>query len=326
MKFNCFTFLICFISITALADFQANRDQDYHEYHMRIEGAEKLISDEKFKEALNIYDQVFIAYDFIFSRDYKIAAQLALYIDERQRAFQYIKGGIAAGWNLKKLKKNKFLAPLQDDPEWKTIEEEYDSLYNQYLARIDQNIREKVRLLFKKDQRKALGALFRIGDKAQEKYATKKFAPHSEIQFEELSIILENKGYPGEQHIGNNYWMATIISHHNSITQEYVKSDTLYNFIKPKLIQAIYKGQMSPYEFALVDDWQKAVSSDRTEPGYGYINPPNQSTLSKTNELRQVIGLRLVELRNKLIDVEYRTGINFYLPDWIEGKILIECK
>jgi len=33
-----------------------------------------------------------------------------------------------------------------------------------------------------------------------------------------------------------------------------------------------------------------------------------------------------VALRNKLIDVENKTGINFYLPDWVKGKIIIENK
>jgi len=88
MNLNYFTFLFCFISITAIADLITDRDQDYQEYHKQIVEAEKLIGDEKFKEALNIYDQVFMTYDFVFSRDYKIAAQLALYIDERQKAFQ----------------------------------------------------------------------------------------------------------------------------------------------------------------------------------------------------------------------------------------------
>ncbi len=324
MKFNCLTFLFYFLSIAVLANLQANRDQDYHKYHMQIVEAEKLMGDEKFKEALNIYDQVFLDYDFIFLRDYKIAAQVAFYINEKKKAFQYIKEGITAGWNLKELKKNKFLEPLQDDAEWKTIEQEYDSLYNQYLVRIDQNIREEVQLMFKKDQRKAIGALFRIGNKSQERYGTKKFAPHSENQMFELIDILNNDDYPGEKIIGNDFWMSTIIGHHNSISYEYVMKDTLYNFIKPKLIRAIENGEMSPYEFALIDDWQKAVSSDRRESGYGYLNSPNQSTLSKTNELRKVIGLRSVELRNKLVDVEKKTGMNFYLPNWIKGKINVE--
>jgi hypothetical protein len=140
----------------------------------------------------------------------------------------------------------------------------------------------------------------------------------------ELIKILDDQGYPGEQLIGNNYWMSTILSHHNSISKEYVNQDTLYNFIKPKLIKAIENGQISPYEFAMIDDWYIAVNSGRTQTGYGFLNPPLSSTLTETNKLREKIGLRTIELRNKLVDVENETGINFYLPDWIKGKIKVE--
>ena len=178
--------------------------------------------------------------------------------------------------------------------------------------------------MFKKDQGKALGALFRIGDKAQEKYAMKKFAPHSEIQMTKLIKILENQGYPGERLIGNDYWMSTIISHHNSISKSYAQKDTLYSFIKPMLYQAIKEGQISPYEYAMIDDWYIAVSTNRTESGYGFLNLPDQATLSETNLLRHRIGLRSIALRNKLVEVENYTGMNFYLPDWVEGIIEVE--
>ena len=320
--------IILFSSIQLLGStkYESNENFGYINYHELIIEAEGLISEEKFSEALMKYDKIFRSYDFIFLRDYKIVSQLALYIGEEEKALYYIKKGITSGWTLKALNANKFLKPLQIKPEWKALEKDYDSLHNQNLARIDLSAKEKVHAMFKKDQKKALGALLRIGDKAQERYALKKFAPHSENQIKELIKLLENQGYPGERLIGNNYWMSTIVSHHNSITQEYVKNDTLYKFIRPLLIQAINKGQISPYEFALIDDWQKAVSFNRASAGYGFLNPPSQSTLSKTNDLRLAIGLRPVELRNKLIDVENKTGLNLYLPDWVKGKIIIEQK
>lgn len=322
MKFYLLAFNL--ILLTFSSGFHGNENQDYSEYHKQIIEAERHIVQEKYEEALRIYEQNFKRYEFIFLRDYKVASQLALYLDNKINAFNYIKDGIAAGWELKELKHAKFLVPLQDDPGWKTIEEEYTTYRTEYLQRIDEQLREKVQKMFKKDQSKAMGALIRIGDKAQEKYTNKKFAPHSEAQLSELIEILENKGYPGEKIIGNDYWMSTIISHHNSISKDFVHKDTLYNFIKPMLIQAIKNGQMSPYEYALIDDWQKALSSDRSEPGYGFLYPPNQSTLAETNELRQKIGLRTVEIRNKLVDVEKRTGMNLYLPDWIKGEIVVE--
>ena len=316
--------VFCLIPIVTLKEFQVNENLDYLKYHVQINEVEILLSQEAFEDALIAYEQIFEIYDFVFLRDYKVAAQLALYLDDRKIALDLLRKGIAAGWELKNIKKNNFLKPLQEDPEWSAIEQSYSNLHSQYGTRIDWDLREIVHLMFKKDQKKAMGALFRIGNKAQERYGTKKFAPHSEIQIFELIGILNKNGYPGEKLIGNDFWMSTIISHHNSISQEYSKKDTLYNFIKPKLIRAIEKGEMSPYEYALMDDWQIVVSSGRTKPGYGFLMPPTDSTLSKTNQLRQKIGLRTIEIRNKLVDVEKKTGMNFYLPNWIKGKINIE--
>ena len=312
------------VTIFTFSGIQTNENLDYIEYHKQITEAEKLLSEEQFRDALVRYEQIFTLYDFVFLRDYKVASQLALYLDDKTKAFVYLKEGIAAGWQLKDIRKKKFFKVLLKEPEWITIEQSYSNLRSQYITRIDRGLGEKVRLMFKNDQKKAMGALFRLGNKAQEKYGTKKFAPHSEIQIFELIGVLNKKGYPGEKLIGNDYWMSTIIGHHNSISLEYSKKDTLYNFIKPKLIIAIKKGEMSPYEYALSDDWQIAVSSERTKPGYGFLMPPTDSTLSETNQLRQKIGLRTIEIRNKLVEVEKKTGMNFYLPNWIKGKINIE--
>lgn len=322
MKYKLIIFYL--LIIYTLMGFHTDDGPDYMEYHKLIIEAEKLISEEAFGEALITYEQAFDRFDFVFLRDYKVASQLALYLGNKKKAFDYIKKGTAAGWELKDIRKNKSLKPLQNDPEWKTIEKSYKNVQAAYLAKIDGRTREKVQLMFKKDQKKAMGALFRIGNKSQEKYGSEKFAPHSENQMYELIEILEKDGYPGEKNIGNNFWMATILSHHNSISSAYNSQDTLYNFIRPKLIRAIENGEMSPYEFALVDDWQKAVVSERNTVGYGFLISPKENTLPETNQLRQKIGLRSIELRNKLVDVEGKTGMNFYLPDWIKGKINIE--
>ena len=310
--------------VFALSGFQDDDSLDYREYHKQIMEVERLLCEEDFGEALVRYEQVFERYEFVFLRDYKVASQLALYLGDKKKAFNYIKKGIVAGWLLKDLRKNKYLKQLRSDPEWTTMERSYKNLRSEHLAKIDVATREKVQLMFKKDQKKAMGALFKIGNKSQEKYGTEKFAPHSEEQIYELIRILEKNGYPGEKNIGNNFWMATIISHHNSISREYNSKDTLYNFIKPKLIRAIENGEMSPYEFALVDDWQKAVISERNTAGYGFLISPKKTTFTETDQLRQQIGLRSITLRNKLVDVEIKTGIDFYLPDWIRGKINIE--
>ena len=106
MKFSIFTFLLCFIPIITLEGIQSKNEQDYRIYHQQIIEVEKLIGDEEFGEAFSLLEKVFNDYDFVFGRDYKIAAQLALYLEKKGKALQYIKAGMAAGWQLKAFEKN----------------------------------------------------------------------------------------------------------------------------------------------------------------------------------------------------------------------------
>lgn len=314
--------LIAFLFI--LTGNQIIAQVDYLDYHSKTMIAEEHISREEYDQALATYQKLFTSYDFIFLRDLKIAAQLALQVNDTSYAFDLISEGVTNGWHRKALKKNSFIKPLQKHQSWKDLEQNYEQLYSLYEQRIDQDLRDQVQAMFKKDQKKAMGALLRVGNKAQEKYGTEKFGPHSENQMKELIGILQRNGYPGEKLIGNNYWMSTIISHHNSVSRDYVTQDTIYASIRPELVRAIQKGEMSPYEFALIEDWRKAVIKDDSQAGYGYLTQVKKASLQETNALRQSIGLRSVALRNQLIAIEQKTGMNLYLPDWVDGEITIE--
>ena len=300
-----------------------NAEGGYQSYHQKIIEAEKLIVDHQYSEALVIYNQVFANYDFVFLRDYKVAVQLALKSSDYEAAMEYVKAAARNGWTLKSMNKVDYLVELRERPEWKAFEEVYPDLHQVYKTRINHELRERVHEMFKKDQWMALGALFRIGDKAQQRYGDRKFAPHSINQLENLIKILNEHGYPGERLVGNNFWMSTVLSHHNSVSDGFVKNDTLYNYVKPMLREAVDAGYMSPYEYALIADWRIAVMTDRAGPGYGFLNRPKVSQLEETNKLRAAIGLRTVQLRNQLVEIEEETGLNMYLPDWIKGEIEI---
>ena len=60
--------VFCLIPIITLKGFQINKNLDYLKYHVQINGAETLISQEAFEDALIAYEQVFKIYDFIFLR------------------------------------------------------------------------------------------------------------------------------------------------------------------------------------------------------------------------------------------------------------------
>ncbi len=307
----------CFLSVTVKA-------QDYGAYHDRVTAIEVQVVDRNFQDALASYQHLFEDYEFVFLRDYKVAAQLAALLGRKEVALQIIRDAMLSGWDIKHIRRNELLSALTNEPEWQILKSDYPELHHQYLTSIDLARREQVHDMFKDDQRKAFGVFIRIGEKAQERYATKKFLPQSNRQIHELIEIMNNSGYPGERLIGNNYWMSTILSHHNSITREQTLKDTLYPFIMPMLLEAVKTGFMSPYELVLTDDWYRTVYYNRSRPGYGFLDPPKAGTMATTNALRASAGLRSVELRNRLVDISEETDIEFYLPDWVDGKIEID--
>ena len=100
------------------------------------------------------------------------------------------------------------------------------------------NLRSRVQSMIDKDQKLAYKAYTIEDEKEQEEFIAKKFPQHSEEQLLDLLEILSINGYPGELLIGNDSWVSTILSHHNSQAADYVKKDTLYDLLKPKMIQS----------------------------------------------------------------------------------------
>lgn len=313
-------FVLFFIVLNA-------QKEDYKWYHQQVGKAEKLIINENYSAVLAIYEELFSTYDFVFLKEYKIATQLALYLKKEDLANQYLEQGILSGWTKKAIKKNVLLNHFRSDKQyWRALKKNYPIWRRKYEQNLDDDLRKKVKRMFGKDQRKAIRALLHFSSKGQDKYAEKIFAPHSEEQMAELFGILDKHGYPGERLIGNDFWMSTIISHHNSISKDYALQDTLYLNLKPKLKMALLQGQISPFEFAGIDMWCRSMNKDNKGAVYGILQSTSTTHLQATNELRAAIFLRSVETRNKLLDIEEKTGMNFYLQGhpWIDGKILFD--
>ncbi|WP_405205370.1 hypothetical protein [Aquimarina sp. LLG6339-5] len=316
--------LICYLLVST----KSNAQENYLNYHSKVIECEELIVEGKYTSAINIFDSLFKQFDFLFLRDIKVATELSAFEKDYESGMKFAELGIKAGWTIESINKNDNLRSLKEQQEWTKIKSAYDSLHKIYLSRLNFQVKEQVHEMFKKDQKKALGALFRIGQKSKRRYSEKKFAPHSEHQLEKLEQILNEYGYPGERLIGNSLWCSVILSHHNSISVNYNSKDTIYAQLKPKLLNALKLGEISPYEFAQIEDWRIAALNDHKLTSYGFLgNIPDNIVLKSINKNRANIGLRSIDLRNNLIDVENETGINLYLPKgWQNGKIKFEEK
>lgn len=309
-----FFFRYVILIIIYISTFESDcQNIDYTHYHQNVIQIENLIAQERFSEALTQYDILFEDYAFVFVRDYKIATQLALLLTEHDKAYTLLKKGISAGWELKHIKKNKLINRLKSDSLWKQLKKEYKTLHNNYNKQFDSQLKKTIKKMFSKDQWKAIQAALKFNEKGQKRYLEKKFTPHSEAQIKELIRIFNSEGYPGEQLIGNNYWSSTIISHHNSITQSYTKQDTLYTTIKPLLFEALKSGNISPFELASIDEWYLMTKHNDGNSFYGILETPKSNQLKNINKRRETMGLRSIETRDKLIQLQNLFGIDFYL-------------
>ncbi len=310
------------IGICQIISINVFAQSSYLTYHQKVIDAEQLIANHNFEEALNHYTSLFNDYDFVFVKEYKVAAQLAILTNNNTLATDYLKSGIKGGWTPKAIKRNKLVRPLLDA----LSKAETTHLIEGYQKTLNQPLRSQAHEMFKKDQKMAIKALFRVGQKAKNRYNEEKFAPHSEQQMAKLITILNEYGYPGEHLIGNNYWLSPVLSHHNSISSAYNKVDTLFDFVRPKLIKALDNGQISPFEFALIENWKIAAESNHSQASYGFLGPTlNSKTLISADSLRNNIGMRSIELRNQMVDLQEETGIDFYLQGnpWQDGKIRV---
>lgn len=300
-----------------------SQNMDYTQYHQTILSIEESIAAEKYMQAMVQIDQLTTDYDFIFLKDIKIATQLAVHLNDQEKAFQFLEKGMAAGWSLKRIKKERFLKPLMKSNSWANLVEKYTKIHQSYQNKLNLKLREITKVMIKKDQKMAWKYLLKIGQKAKERYANKKIKPHALQQMKKLDSILEAVGYPGEKLIGESVWMSTILSHHNSVSDNFVKNDTLFEAIRPRLLKAIAKGELNPYDFAMIEDWRIAITSDRQKTGYGYLEYIKPEQVVASDALREKLGIRPIELRNKLVDIQEKTGMKFYLggAGWVDGKI-----
>ena len=301
---------------------------DYADYHKEVIRCEELISENKISQAREVLKTLFSEFDFVFLREYQVATELSVYDGDHDSAFELLRSGILHGWTIKQMKKSKNLRPLRKDARWDRLAADYDSLRDIYMSQLNLPLRKEAHKMLKKDQKIALRAFLKISEKKRIKFALKKFKPYSEGVLIRLNKMLNEYGYPGEKLIGNSWWTSVNLSHHNSFDREYTLNDTLYLNLRPQLYRALERGQLHPKEFAIIEDWRNAAIHQHQSSLFGFLGKiPDESTLMAVNQNREKLGVRSIELRNKLLDIEKETGLNLYIPKgWQKGKITVANK
>lgn len=291
--------------------------QNYLEYHREVIRAEECIVRTQFDESLEIYRALTGNYDHVFLRDIKVAAQLSAHVNDREQLFYFLEAGMKKGWTSKAIMRMKVMKKFRRDDRWKVIKSNEDQFKKEFANRINLQLREEVKKMLAEDQKKAIRVALTPVKKWRDRYTNRKFVPNNRAQVRRLNQIIDESGYPGEKIIGDRSWAMVVISHN--------ERDTIYNELRPKLYAAFDRGELSAIELAIIETWRIVVDTERKEKGFVIWSEEISAAESiKADSLRKCIGLRSIDLHNKLIKTEEELDLKFYLSPFHGGPITIK--
>jgi len=279
--------------------------QNYISYSKSINKAESCVLYAKYKQAIEIYDSVFNAYDFCFAEDYFVALQVACFTNDTSKAIDYTKRCFRAGVDKEYLLNDFITKKICTDGFMNENFDNYLSLSCQYnhsldkkyrgemieLTSIDQFHRDKHQVTHRKHPLRRLIWGLRW-----------KKVIHKIVDIKLLPCILE-KGYPGEKIIGlKKLWMLSKYQS-KDITEStallifkhyYAYSKKDYSDI---LFKEVIKGNLKPAQYAVILDFQSKFTKQK-ECYYNqyHLDPDNsEKKIAEIDLRRQKIGLESLE-------------------------------
>ncbi len=224
---------------------------NYMNYHRAIVRAEEHLSVEQFDLALKVYDSVFLAYPFVFCKDYVIALQTAALIKDTSAMQRYALGAVGAGAKLSALERLPLIRNWVDQSCWRSVVTQYDTLRNNYKKEHRLDINRKLSKNFRLDE----------DNKSDKEYASIIFKKNIEY----IKAVTDSLGFPGERLVGiddadfdpggtNNVAKLMDTDYSTStVLVACLHHDRSIEFLgMPLLEQAMRDGLLRPSEFASI--------------------------------------------------------------------------
>ncbi len=238
--------------------------QNYIPYFKAMAQAETAVSDSNFNDALEIYQNQFYNYTFIFPKDAYIAAQVAIAIKNESLAKYFIYRGISCGIDSGTLTANPHTYRwwMQNRGTYMTVTI-YDSLRKINEARINQSLRKQMVELITQDQKlrnrneRYLNAV--VFNHKLKPRLFRKWMRQADSQSVQILKLTRQYGFPSHQLIGTNdrniyrrfgtnmrSTYATVILFHANHAWQYFEKD---------LPAQLEKGYVTPKQYALLRDF-----------------------------------------------------------------------
>lgn len=292
--------------------------QNYLAYHKAIINAETKILDSAYSESLIIYDSVFKQYDFVYAKHCYTATQLAVKEEREDLAFFFLEKGIKQGLTISLIENAPIISDITKSNKWEKFRlEKYDSLRKIYLNNINIQLRDEVEKLYAIDQHYTR----MVNNSRFIKYLfkNKKWKKEVEELVEKRLIgIIKKYGFPGEKLIGireeyirfnengtvNDSLMQIKanngVRYLGNLSAQYM---LIHYFSNPQsnfntlLKQELKKGNIEPYQYASICDFQAKYGKKYKNEGYynQWHRDMNMEKRNSINKRRLNIGLETFE-------------------------------
>jgi hypothetical protein len=174
--------------------------QDYTQYHQLVNKAEEeIFVHKKTGAGLDLYQQAFTSYDFIFLSDCLTATQIALYAKDEPRFFRFMRKAFENGLLPRNIR---HISYIKNHPLYIRNQDSLLAMYKlcrkKYLSRIDTTLLKQVYEMYALDQAEKNGA---IGATSGVSYS-RNYSRQISERVEELRNLVAKKGWPGEKLMG----------------------------------------------------------------------------------------------------------------------------
>ncbi len=117
--------------------------EDYLVYHDYINRGDEKIIEEDFSSALILYDSAFSQFEYVFVKDFVMAAQLAAILEERARCMEYIIQAMNGGYKLYCIEELYYIRQLLTDLDWDQLREDESKCRKKYMSSVDWDLNIK---------------------------------------------------------------------------------------------------------------------------------------------------------------------------------------
>ena len=147
LKYNIIILIIGFLNLS-----ESQAQINYFKYHSIINEAESLISEEDFDSALTKYDSAFEEFEYVFTKDYIVAAQLAAMLNLKEKCIFYMQQAMRSGLKCYCLKQLNQLENFLTNEEWEDLQKLEKPFRQLYLSQININLNHEFSKRFREEQ------------------------------------------------------------------------------------------------------------------------------------------------------------------------------